>query len=159
MPISCPIGAGNGAIATRRRPFRLPILTGMTLELINPEDLPTPQTYTHVVTATGSRQVYVAGQLAEDASGELVGVDDLAAQAQQVFANLGRALAAAGAKPSDVVKITIYVVGHRQEYLAAIEAARVTLFGTHKPADVLLGVESLWAPGYLIEVDAIAITN
>jgi enamine deaminase RidA (YjgF/YER057c/UK114 family) len=53
----------------------------MPLERINPDDLPTPQTYTHVVAATGSRLVFVAGQVADDAQGILVGPGDLTAQA------------------------------------------------------------------------------
>lgn len=62
----------------------------MTLELINPKDLPTPASYTQVIAATGSRLVFVAGQVADDAHGNLVGRGDLAAQARQVFANVGR---------------------------------------------------------------------
>ena len=85
----------------------------MALECINPADLPTPSTYTHVVVATGSRWVFIAGQEPEDQEGSVVGHGDLAAQARQVFANLGRALAAAGARPEQVAKITIYVVAHR----------------------------------------------
>ncbi|OLF18871.1 RidA family protein [Actinophytocola xanthii] len=131
----------------------------MGLELVNPDDLPRPPTYTHVVVATGTRLVFVAGQEPEDARGELVGAGDLAVQARQVFANLGRALAAVGARPDQVAKITIYVVGHRPEYLAVVEAARVELFGTHKPADTIVGVERLARAEYLIEVDAIAVVD
>ena len=131
----------------------------MTLECINPEGLPTPQTYTHVVVATGSRLVFIAGQEPEDEHGNLVGEGDLGAQAQQVFANLGRALAAAGARPDQVTKITIYVQDYRREHIPIIEAARVTLFGEHKPADTLIGVATLSTPGFLIEVDAIAVTE
>ena len=131
----------------------------MTLELINPEELPTPASYTHVIVATGSRLVFVAGQVADDAQGNLVGPDDLAAQTRQAFANVGRCLAAAGARPDQVTKITIYVVHHRPEHLPVIERARKHLFGEHKPADTVVGVETLAGPGYLIEVDAIAITD
>lgn len=131
----------------------------MTLRLINPSDLPVPPTYTHVVVATGTRLVFVAGQEPEDADGNLTGAGDLAVQARQVFANLGRALAAAGARPDQVAKITIYVVRHRPEYLPVIEAARIALFGDHKPADTLVGVETLARPGYLIEVDAFAVLD
>ncbi|HEY6648932.1 MAG TPA: RidA family protein [Mycobacterium sp.] len=131
----------------------------MALECINPADLPTPSTYTHVVVGTGNRLVFIAGQEPEDVDGSLVGAGDLAAQARQVFANLGRALAAAGARPEQVAKITIYVVGHRPEYLPVIEAGRVALFGDHKPADTLLGVETLSQPDYLIEVDAVAVID
>jgi enamine deaminase RidA (YjgF/YER057c/UK114 family) len=131
----------------------------VTLQLINPEDLPTPSTYTHVVVATGTRMVFIAGQEPEDVHGNLVGPGDLAAQARQVYANLGRALAAASARPEQVTKITIYVVHHRPEHLPVIEQARIGLFGDHKPADTVVGVETLAGAGYLIEVDAIAVTD
>ncbi len=81
--------------------------------------------------------MFVAGQVADDAEGHLVGAGDLAAQARVAFANVGRCLAAAGARPDQVARITIYVVGHRPEY-------------------TLLGVQTLAEPGYLIEVEAIA---
>ena len=131
----------------------------MTLELVNPTDLHTPRSYTHVVIARGGRLVFVAGQAADDVDGNLIGVGDLGAQAHQAFANLGVALAAAGATPAQVAKITIYVVGHRPELLPVIEAARVSVFGDHKPADTLVGIETLAEPGYLIEIDAIAVID
>jgi enamine deaminase RidA (YjgF/YER057c/UK114 family) len=130
----------------------------MTLELINPDDLPRHESYTQVIAATGSRLVFVAGQVAEDAEGNIVG-SDLATQARQVFENLGRALAAASARPDQVARITIYVVRHRPKYLADISAARMAVFGNHKPADTLLGVEALALPEYLIEVEAIAVVE
>src|ERR671916_42464 len=109
----------------------------MPLELIDPDDLPTPESYTQGVVASGSRLGFLAGQ------------------ARQAFANVGRALRAAGAEPDQVARITIYVVDHRPEYLPVISAARIAVFGDHKPADTLLGVATLAEPGYLIEVDAI----
>lgn len=131
----------------------------MTLECINPVDLPTPQTYTQVVVARGTKLIFISGQEPEDVHGKLVGQGDFPAQARQVFANLGRALAAAGALPKDVARITIYVVGYeRDRHLPIIEAARLTLFGDHKAADVVVGVAAL-SPGYLIEVDAIAVVD
>jgi enamine deaminase RidA (YjgF/YER057c/UK114 family) len=112
----------------------------MTLEFINPPDLPTPATYTQVVVAKGTKLIFVSGQEPEDVRGKLVGQGDFAVQARQVFANLGRALAAAGALPRDVARITVYVVDyHRDHHLPIIEAARVTLFGDHKAADVIVG--------------------
>lgn len=131
----------------------------MTLQSINPKDLPVPQTYSQVVVATGSKLVFVSGQEPEDLHGKLVGRGDLAIQARQVFANLGRALVAAGASPAQVTRITIYVVNYdRDECLPIIEQARVGLFGDHKPADVVLGVARL-SPDYLIEVDAVAVID
>ncbi|GAA4705899.1 RidA family protein [Phytohabitans rumicis] len=131
----------------------------MALEIVQPEGLDKPETYSHVIAATGSRLVFIAGQMSDDPDGNLVAPGDLAAQARQVFANLGRALTAAGARPDQVAKITIYVVDHRREYLPIIEAARIAVFGDHKPTDTLLGVQTLAAPGYLIEVDAIAVVD
>ncbi|MCX8476043.1 MAG: RidA family protein [Sphingomonas sp.] len=131
----------------------------MALQCINPTDLPVPQTYSQVVVATGSKLVFISGQEPEDLDGKLVGRGDLATQARQVFANLGRALAAAGAAPAQVTRITIYVVDYdRDACLPIIENARIGLFGDHKPADVVLGVTSL-SPDYLIEVDAIAVID
>jgi enamine deaminase RidA (YjgF/YER057c/UK114 family) len=131
----------------------------MTLELINPEGLSTPASYTHLITTTGSRLMFVAGQVADDVQGNIVGPGDLAAQARQAFANVSRALAAGGARPEQVAKLTIYVVHHRPEYLPDISAARIAVFGDHKPTDTLVGVETLAEPGYLIEVDAIAVVD
>ncbi|MFI6318074.1 RidA family protein [Nonomuraea sp. NPDC050556] len=129
----------------------------MALEIVQPDGLDNPETYSHVIFATGARLVFVAGQMSDDPDGNLVHPGDLAQQARQVFANLGRALTAASARPDQVTKITIYVVGHRREFLPVIETARRELFGDHKPTDTLVGVETLAAPGYLIEVDAIAV--
>ena len=130
----------------------------MTLELVNPPELPTPESYSQVVVATGSRLVFVAGQVADDPEGNLVAPGDLAAQARQAFGNVGRALAAAGARPDQVARITIYVVHHRPEYLPQISQARIAVFGDHKPADTIVGVETLAEPGYLIEVEAVAVS-
>jgi enamine deaminase RidA (YjgF/YER057c/UK114 family) len=101
--------------------------------------------------------VFVAGQEPEDTGGNSVAPGDLAAQARQVYANLGRALAAAGARPDQVARITIYVVDYKPGYLPVIEQARAGLFGDHKPADTLIGVARLARPEFLIEVDAIAV--
>ena len=129
------------------------------VELINPEDLPKPRSYHQVAVATGTRIVFVAGQVSEDVEGDLVGEGDFALQARTAFANVGRALAAAGAQPDQVARITIYVVAHRPELLPLISEARIAVFGDHRPADTLLGVATLAEPGYLIEVEAIAVVD
>jgi enamine deaminase RidA (YjgF/YER057c/UK114 family) len=131
----------------------------MTLECINPNDLPIPEVYTQVVIATGSKLVFVSGQQPEDIHGKLVGLGDFTAQTRLAFGNLGRALAAAGARPEEVCKITIYVVDYnRDEHVPIIERAQMALFGGHKPANVVVGV-AVMSPGYLIEVDAIAVID
>jgi len=129
------------------------------VELINPADLPKPLSYHQVAVATGTRLVFVAGQVSEDVAGDLIGEGDFALQARTAFANVGRALAAAGARPDQVARITIYVVAHRPELLRLISDARDAVFGDHRPADTLLGVETLAEPGYLIEVEAVAVTD
>ena len=129
----------------------------MALELINPDDLPVPEIYSQVVVATGSRMVFVSGQQPEDVHGKLVGLGDFAAQARLAFGNLGRALRAAGARPEQVCKITVYIVDYdRDKHVPIIEQAQISLFGDHKPANVIVGV-AIMSPGYLIEVDAIAV--
>ena len=84
----------------------------MAIERINPPTLSKPTGYTQVVRATGSRTIFLAGQVSADADGKVVGVGDFAAQAQQVFANLKSALAAAGAGFEHVVKTTTYIVNY-----------------------------------------------
>jgi enamine deaminase RidA (YjgF/YER057c/UK114 family) len=130
----------------------------MTLELINPDDLAVPQVYTQVVAATG-RLVFVAGQVAQDREGRVVAPGDLAGQARQAFANVGRALASANARPDQVTKVTIYVVHYQPEHRAILAEPRMSLFGDHRPASTLVGVEALASPDYLIEVEAIAVTD
>lgn len=147
-----------GRFGVRRLPFDEGYCL-VSLEIIQPDDLYTPQTYSHVITATGGKMVFIAGQMADDIEGNLVAPGDLAGQARQVFDNLGRALAAAGARPDQVAKITIFVAGLRHEHLPVVEAARAAVFGDHKPTDTLVGVETLSVPGYLIEVDAIAMID
>jgi len=129
----------------------------MPLELINPADLPVPEMYTQVVVATGSKLVFVSGQQPEDINGKLAGHGDFRAQARLAFGNLGRALKAVGAQPDQVCKITIYIVDYnRDEHVPIIEEAQISLFGDHRPANVIVGV-AIMSPGYLIEVDAIAV--
>ena len=68
-------------------------------------------------------------------------------------------MCAAGARPDQVAKLTIYVVDHRPESLPLISEARAEAFGEHKPPDTLVGVATLAEPGYLIEVEAIAVVD
>lgn len=82
----------------------------MAITLLNPEGLPTVEIYKQVAVATGSRLVFVAGQIARTAHGEPVGAGDLAAQVDQCFVNLSVALSAAGASFDDVAKLTVYLV-------------------------------------------------
>jgi enamine deaminase RidA (YjgF/YER057c/UK114 family) len=131
----------------------------MTVELINPEGLHEPGTYTHVAVGRGSRIVYISGQVGYDAGGNLVGEGDHVAQAEQAFRNVVTAVEGAGGSVADIVKVTIFVVGHRPELVEPLRAARVASFGDHKPASTFLGIEKLIYPTLLIEVEAVAVLD
>ncbi|NBM17008.1 RidA family protein [Streptomyces sp. GC420] len=113
--------------------------------------------YTHVVTGSG-RLIAVSGQVALDERGEVVGAGDPGAQARQVFENLRRCLAAAGATFDDVVKLTYYVtdVGH----LPAVRAARDEYIDTSRPpASTAVQVVALFRPELVLEVEAFALVG
>lgn len=129
----------------------------MTIERIYPEGLRRPPTFTPVVRAIGGSTLYLSGQVPVDIDGQLVGEGDFAAQARQVFANLRIALEAAGADFTNVVKMTTYIVDYRPELREALGAARTEAMGGALPASTLVGVQALAMPGYLIEVEAIAV--
>jgi enamine deaminase RidA (YjgF/YER057c/UK114 family) len=114
--------------------------------------------YSHAVAGRGSRVVAIAGQVAMDEHGELVGRDDPRAQAEQVYRNLGAALAAAGVTFGDVVKLTAYVTDIA--VLPVIREVRDRHVDTQRPpASTAVQVSALFQPGYLIEVDALAIAD
>ena len=100
----------------------------MEKKFINPPTLAAPRGYTHAVTATSGKTVFISGQVAFNVKGELVGKGDLRAQTQQVYENLKNALAAAGATTADVVKLNSYVVDFKPADLAAIREVRGQYF-------------------------------
>jgi enamine deaminase RidA (YjgF/YER057c/UK114 family) len=127
---------------------------------LTPNGLFKPAAYSQVVVAKGRRMVFISGQVSMDASGNLVAPGDFAGQVRQVYANLQKALAGVGASPSDVTKLTTYVVGYRPELRAALGEARTAVFGSvDLPASTLVGVQALAEPGYLVEVEAIAVID
>ncbi|WP_437046467.1 RidA family protein [Streptomyces sp. enrichment culture] len=111
--------------------------------------------YSHVVTGTG-RLVAVSGRLAPDEDGALVGEGDPEAQARQVFENLGRCLAAAGATFDDVVKLTYFVTD--MAHMPAVRAARAGHIPDDRlPAASAVRVAGLVRPEFLLEVEALAV--
>jgi reactive intermediate/imine deaminase len=121
----------------------------------NPPTLSRPTGYTHVVEVTGPvKTIYVSGQIALDAAGNVVGQGDMKAQAEQVFRNLEAALAAAGAKFSDVVKMNTYTTDISQ--IQAIRDARGKYFGNVTPASTLVQVVHLARPELMLEIEVIA---
>src|SRR5215471_16416823 len=79
------------------------------IRYLNPSSLSTPTGYSHVVEVNSGRTIYIAGQVALDKSGNVVGKGDFTAQATQVFENLKSALAAGGATFDHLVKVTTFV--------------------------------------------------
>jgi enamine deaminase RidA (YjgF/YER057c/UK114 family) len=128
---------------------------------LNPPHLAPPLgAYSHLSRAKAGDIVHIAGQVALDASGRLVGPGDFAAQARQVFANLSIALAAVGAEFANVAKFTTYLV-HSQD-IERFMAVRRELFprlfpnGAYPP-NTLLVVDRLVQEQFLIEIEAVAI--
>ena len=126
---------------------------------LNPDTLLTPRGYSHVVTIEGAQKLaFIAGQVAVDKEGKLVGAGDLTAQIKQVARNLIAALAAVGAKPADIVKMNTYIVNYKSSDYGAMREARTILFpdGAEPPASTLIGVQALAVDGLLVEIEAIA---
>lgn len=116
--------------------------------------------FSQVVAAKGARTIYVSGQVAIDQNGKTVGGGDLAAQTEQVMRNLGLALEAAGAGFKDVVKIVTYVVDYKPEHRATIGQVRSQFLSkSNPPASTLLGISALASPEWLIEIEAVAVTD
>jgi reactive intermediate/imine deaminase len=108
--------------------------------------------YTDAVIAGDT--LYVSGIVPVDAQGAVVGGDDVVAQTRQVFAIMERVLAAAGAMPGDVVKVTIYLLDVDDRPL--INPVRQEFFGSARPASTLVEVSRLAVPGARLEIEAIA---
>jgi enamine deaminase RidA (YjgF/YER057c/UK114 family) len=135
----------------------------MEKQFLNPVDLPNwSHTFSQIciVKAGGLRTIYVTGQVSVDEQRKLIGANNLAAQAEQTFQNLTRALAAASASVTDVVKVGIYVKHYQPSDAAVVGDAFRRFFPHHNlPVSTWLGVESLAEEGFLIEVDAVAVAS
>jgi reactive intermediate/imine deaminase len=125
------------------------------IQRMNPPGLSTPTGYSHVVSARPGRTIYIAGQVAVDAKGQVVGKGDLGAQARQVFANLETALKAAGATFNDVVKTNYYLLDASQAQ--AVRDVRSKYFTKELPASTLVQVSRLANPDFLLEIEVIAV--
>ena len=125
---------------------------------LNPDSIAAPKGYTHVVEARGSHMVFISGQIALDVQGNVVGVDDMGAQAEQVFRNLQAALAEVNATFDDVVKFTYFVVDISQ--MQAVRDVRDRYVNVeHLPASSAVEVRRLVLPELLLEIEAIAVLD
>jgi enamine deaminase RidA (YjgF/YER057c/UK114 family) len=128
------------------------------MQKLNPAGVHETPGYHHVTIVPAGRLAFLAGQCPLDPDGTLVGDGDALAQADQVARNALAVLAAAGARPDQVVRSTIYVVSPDTTVLAAVwrrlnDSDLGPAFGT---ASTLLGVASLGFTGQLVELDLTA---
>jgi enamine deaminase RidA (YjgF/YER057c/UK114 family) len=133
----------------------------MTITLVHPERVNRVDVHHQVALTQGSRTVYLAGQVAWDTEGNLMGRDDVAAQAEQCYLNIAAALDAVGATAADPAKVTVYIVdldeATAEQFVIGRERAAATLSVQFQQPSTWIGVTSLAAPGYLVEVDAVAV--
>jgi enamine deaminase RidA (YjgF/YER057c/UK114 family) len=129
--------------------------------IFNPETIAKPTGYSHVAEVNGGKIVYIAGQVALDKSGNLVGKDDFRAQVQQVFENLKAAVEAAGGDFNSVVKLNYYCA-------ESVDPAQITVVRevrdkyvntANPPVSTLVFVKRLVRPEWMIEVDAVAVVK
>ena len=129
--------------------------------IVTPPDLAQPKGYSYGVKVRGGATVYLAGQVALDVEGKVVGAGDIVRQFEQALANFRRVLEAGGATPQDVVKLNIYT-SNKAAYranLKRIGQAYRAVFGRHYPAMTLVEVKSLYDEGILVEVEGVAVVE
>lgn len=135
----------------------------MAITLVNPSGLPEVGAYRQVSIATGSKLVFIAGQVAWDADGVTVGEGDLTAQVERCYLNIGTALAEAGGSFDDVAKLTVYVVDWTPDkmplLMEGLTRAATKLGVTTAPPASLLGVAALDVPEHLVEIEATAVLD
>lgn len=126
------------------------------LSFLNPTSLPSVKGYTQVVTLNRGTTVYIAGQVAFDSNGKLIGEGDLAAQTRQVFTNIGLALEAVGASFQDLIKLTYFLTDISQ--IAIVRDIRDQFVNIDQPpASSAVEVSRLFRDDLLIEIEAIAV--
>jgi len=129
----------------------------MTVERINPDELARPSGFSHAVSVTERRMVFLAGQIGIDREGKVV-AGGVVGQFEQALANLLTALAAAEGRPEDLVSVTLYIVDVEgyQAHGKEIGAVWRKLAGTEYPAMAGVGVTRLWVPEALVEIQGVA---
>jgi enamine deaminase RidA (YjgF/YER057c/UK114 family) len=127
--------------------------------IVNPPSLAHPRGFSHGVLVTGGMLLFLAGQTASDAEGQIVAPGNLVAQYEQVLRNLQTVVKAAGGTMQDIVKITIFV-SDRDDYLAQLKAlgnVHKAFFGTYYPATALLEISRFYQDEALIEIEGMAV--
>ncbi|MDQ6692832.1 MAG: RidA family protein [Chloroflexota bacterium] len=131
----------------------------MGKSIINPPALVRPVGFSHGITTTGGKLLFLAGQTALDAEGQLVAPGDIVGQYWQVLSNLREVVVAAGGTMPDIVKLTIFV-GDRDLYCAHLKSlgqVHKEFFGGYYPAMALLEIARFFEDGVLLEIEGIAV--
>jgi enamine deaminase RidA (YjgF/YER057c/UK114 family) len=130
----------------------------VTIEPVNPPDLPKPSGFSHAVVTSGGRLVFLAGQTALDKAGSIVG-DDVVTQFEQALGNLLTALRSAGGTPDHLTSLTIYVTDLAGYRASGREVGTVwrRLAGPHYPAMAAVEVSRLWDAAAMVEVQGFAV--
>lgn len=134
----------------------------MRSEKVNPPDLYDSVGYgfSHAARQRSGSVLHLAGQVAWDKNGKLVGPGDLAAQTRQALANIRTVLAAAGASPADILRLRTYVVNHSPEKLGPVLAEIAEFYADTLPApNTFIGVSTLALPEFLVEIEATAVVD
>ncbi len=128
---------------------------------INPPTLVVPSGYSHGIESDGTRTIYLAGQVAFDAHGSIVGAGNIVKQFDQALANLREVLIAARAEMADIVKLLIFVKDKEdyKTHLKEIGLVYRNYFGKYFPAMSLVEVADLFEDGALIEIEGIAVVT
>jgi 2-iminobutanoate/2-iminopropanoate deaminase len=121
---------------------------------LNPAGLPAPISHYSNGVKVGDT-IYVSGQVALDGEGRLVGPGDVVAQTRQALENVRSVLAAGGATPGDVVKVTVFLANIDDR--PRVNEVRKSYFGANRPASTLVEVSRLAFPGLLVEIEAVAV--
>lgn len=132
----------------------------MSATRVNPETMYDSLAFgfSHGALSEGGRMLHLAGQVAWNSKGELVGGDDLAAQARQCLANLKEVLASQGVTPADLVRIRTYVVNHTPDMLGPVSGEIMAFYGDATPApNTWISVPGLAMPEFLIEIEGTAV--
>ena len=131
----------------------------MGKSLINPPTLARPTGFSHGILVTGGRLLFLAGQTASNAEGQIVAPGDLVGQYEQVLRNFQTVVEAAGGKMQDIMKMTIFI-RDRDDYLAHLKplgSVHRTYFGAYYPATALLEISRLFQDDALIEIEGLAV--
>lgn len=126
-------------------------------EYMNPSGIADPSASGFTAVVKAGNTVYIAGMVAQDENGNVVGAGDTEAQTRQIWRNIEVAVTAAGGSLADIVKTTTYVTGI--EHGAAVRAVRNELFPSNPPTSTLLVVSELANPAYVVEIESIAVVG